>query len=230
MKCAAFRKKLAEIDTALSDHKFTASELEHLEKCASCSKLIKLDQELDLIICEELQQIEVPDRVKEKLRQNMTTKAGSPQHSALKWVAVPGLAIAAMLVFFLFPHGGSFASMDEIGQLAITDHESHLGRACNKGIPADLAAWGKETIGFAITAPALPFTDSELIGVGKCILGDCDTAHLTYVRNGKRFSVFIFPAKETTFSLHKNRNYTLDFDNYRVTIWKSKRQVYALVT
>jgi len=50
-----------------------------------------------------------------------------------------------------------FASMDDIGQLAIIDHESHLGRACNKGIPTDLAAWGKENIGFSITTPVLPF-------------------------------------------------------------------------
>ena len=36
--------------------------------------------------------------------------------------------------------------------------------------------------------------------------------------------------KEAAFSLHKDRNYTLDFEDYRITIWKSKQQVYALVT
>ena len=230
MKCEEFKIKFSGSDTDESDPGLTATEREHLEKCKSCSKLMKLDQELDAVIREELQQIEVPERVKEKLRQNMSAETGSPQVSIFKWVAVPALAMAAMLVIFLLPHGGSFSSMDDIGQLAITDHESHLGRACNKGIPADLAAWGKETIGLAITAPALPFADSELIGVSKCVLGDCETAHLIYVRNGKRFSVFIFPEKEAEFSLHKDRNYTLDFENHRVTIWKSKQQVYALVT
>lgn len=230
MKCEEFRRKFSESDAAGDDRGFTASEREHLEKCASCQAFMKLDQELDAVIREELQQLKVPERVKEKLRQNMISEGSSPRVSILKWAAVPALAMAAMLVIFLLPRGGSFASMDDIGQLAIADHESHLGRACNKGIPVDLAAWGKETNGLAITAPVLPFTDSELIGVSKCTLGDCETAHLTYIRNGKRFSVFIFPEKEAGFSLHKERNYTLDFDNYRVTIWKSKQQVYALVT
>jgi hypothetical protein len=120
--------------------------------------------------------------------------------------------------------------MDHIGQLAIADHESHLGRACTKGVPADLSAWGRKTIGLALTAPVLPFADSELIAVSKCTLGDCETAHLTYVRNGKRFSVFIFPEKEAGFSLHMDRTYTLDFVKYQVTILKSKQQVYPLVT
>ncbi len=230
MKCEEFKKRFSGSDTVLSDEELTVSECEHLEKCESCSKFMKLDKKLDTAIREELQQVEVPAQVLEKLRQNMSASTISSGSSILKWAALPALAMAAMLVIVLLPNGGSFASMDDIGQLAILDHESHLGRACNKGIPTDLAAWGKENIGLAITAPVLPFTDSELIAVSKCTLGDCETAHLTYLRNGKRFSVFIFPAKEADFSLHKNRNYTLDFDNYQVTIWKSKQQVYALVS
>ena len=230
MKCEEFKKRFSGSDTAPSNEKLTASEREHLEKCESCSRFMQLDKQLDTAIREEMQQVEVPTHVLEKLEQNMSAAAISPKSSILKWAALPALAMAAMLVIVLLPNGGSFSNMDDIGQLAILDHESHLGRACSKGIPADLAAWGKENIHFAITAPVLPFTDSELIAVSKCTLGDCETAHLTYLRNGKRFSVFIFPEKEADFSLHKNRNYTLDFDSYRVTIWKSKRQVYALVT
>ena len=231
MRCEEFKRKFSGSDAVLIDDGLTASEREHLDKCESCSKLMKLDQQLDSVIREELQQVEVPAQVLEKLQHNMSSAAMSPRISILNWAALPALAMAAMLVIVLLPHGGSFASMDDIGQLAIIDHESQLGRACNKeGIPRDLAAWGKKNIGLAITAPVLPFTDSELIAVSKCTLGDCETAHLTYIRNGKRFSVFIFPEKEADFSLQKNRNYTLEFDSYRVTIWKVKQQVYALVS
>ena len=231
MKCEEFRRKLSGSETVESNQRLTDTEREHLENCESCSKLVKLDEQLNTVIREELQQVEVPERVKERLQQNLMADVTAPQVSVVKWlkVAVPALAMAAILVIVLLPGGGSFASMDDVGQLAITDHESHLGRACKKGLPADLAAWGKEAIGLAITAPELPFPDSELIAVSKCTLGDCDTAHLTYVRDGKRFSVFIFPEKEAAFSLYKGRNYTLDFENYRVTIWKSKQQIYALV-
>lgn len=232
MKCEDFKRKLSGSDAAETNQELTKTMREHLETCESCNKFMKLDEQLDTVIREEFQQVEVPERIKERLQQNLMANVTTPQVSVLKWlkVAAPALAMAAMLVIFLLPDRGSFASLDDVGQLAITDHESHLGRACNKGLPADLTVWGKETIGLAITAPELPFPDSELIAVSKCTLGDCDTAHLTYVRNGKRFSVFIFPEKEAAFSLHKDRNYTLDFENYRVTIWKSKRQVYALVT
>jgi len=230
MKCEEFKKIFSESDAARSDQTFTTDEIEHLQTCESCSSLVNLDLELDAVIRKEFKQEEVPARVKEKLRQNMTNDAGGSLHSAIIRVAVPALAMAAMLIIFLLPHGGSFASMDHIGQLAIADHESHLGHACTKGVPVDLAAWGRETIGLAISVPVLPFAGSELIAVSKCTLGDCETAHLTYVRDGKRFSVFIFPVKEAGFSLHTDRNYTLDFEKYQVTIWKSKQQVYALVT
>ena len=230
MNCKEFRIVFFGNGTTEIDRNLTPAELDHLESCDNCSRLMELDQELDAAIREGLQQVDVPGQVKEKLLQNMAVNAASSKNVILKWAAAPVLALTAMFAIFFFSGGSGFDSMDDVGQLAIIDHESHLGRICSKGVPADLAAWGLENIGLAIIAPSLPFTNSELIAVSKCTLGDCEAAHLTYVHNGKRISVFIFPEKEAGFAMHKNRNYTIEFAAHKVTIWKSKHQVYALVT
>ncbi len=107
---------------------------------------------------------------------------------------------------------------------------SHYKIPCSKGLPQDLAAWGKENIGIQITAPELPFANARLIEVSKCTLGDCATAHLVYMDNGKRFSVFIIPENEADFTLSSKRKYTVEIDGHQVKIWKVDHQVYALVT
>jgi anti-sigma factor RsiW len=222
MNCETFQKSVTENDA----HELDSAEQNHLQECEQCQTFVKLDEKLVSLIRKNLAQIAVPEHLKSSLKANLNDQKNGT-YGFLKWA--PAMAMAGMLIFFLIPQGGSFASMDEIGQLAITDHEFHQGKSCSKGIPEDLSAWGKESIGFSITLPELPFRDYELIGVSKCRLGDCDTAHLIYERNGKRFSVFIFPEKEAAFSLHASRNYTLDFDSYQVSIWKTNTQVYALV-
>ena len=201
-----------------------------MQNCDDCRKIIALDLELEKVLHEQFHQVEVPAQVRKKIEQNIPDKDGFTKSMLFRWSFVPALAIAAMLVIFLFPFNGSFASMDELGMLAIADHESHIDRPCTKGIPENLSAWGEDTIGLRITRPVLPFSDCELIGVSMCRLGDCYTAHLLYNRNGEKISVFIFPEKEANFSLVADRNYSLEYGPHRVTIWKTNNQIYAMVT
>lgn len=229
MNCQELRQRVSEMPHGPHGEDLSASQLQHLANCPACSAFLTKDQELESHIRGALKQVEVPERVTHGIHQNMT-HSSSPGVPWLQWASGSTVALAALLLLFFLPGGGSFASMDDMGQLAIADHESHLGRACSKGLPEDLAAWGKETIGVAITAPRLPFKGGKLIAVSKCILGDCATAHLTYSRDGKRFSVFIIPEKEADFALHRDRNYTLQFQGYEVTIWKTGNQIYAMVS
>ncbi|MEN8189224.1 MAG: hypothetical protein ABFS19_05210 [Thermodesulfobacteriota bacterium] len=202
----------------------------HLAGCDTCQHILALDQSLEEKLKGSLEQLEVPRRLQERLDQNMRSNRLQPTRSQLiRRALAPALAMAAMLVIFLLPSGGSFASMDELGNLVIADHDSHADKPCSKEIPKDLATWGEEQIGLRIAAPELPFSDSKLIAASKCKLGDCDAVHLIYSRNGKRFSVFIFPEQEADFSLVAQRNYSVEYAHRRVTIWQSGQQIYAMV-
>lgn len=203
----------------------------HLATCDTCNLIFGLDQSLESKLRNNIEQQEVPRRLLERLDQNMHSNRRWPLHPQLiKRTLAPALAMAAMLLIFLLPSGGSFASMDEVGSLAIADHDSHIDKPCSEGIPEDLGSWSEEQIGLSLSAPKLPFSGSKLVGVSKCRLGECDTMHLVYSRNGKRFSVFIFPAKEVRFSLVNHRNYSLEYEEHRVTIWQSGKQIYAMVS
>ena len=228
MSCKEFQGRFQAGDAHTPAMELSEAEQMHLESCDSCRQMVELDTVLEQTIRAGLKQVEVPEQLQSRLQQNLGAARPRKGVSFLR-VSIPVAAVAAMLLIFLFPHGASFTSMDEIGQLAIVDHESHLGQSCSKGLPEDLAVWGKEHIGMAISRPTLP-PGSKLISVSKCTLGDCDTAHLRFSRDGKIFSVFIFPEKEAGFSLADNRNYTLDFSRHKVIIWKSNHQVFALVS
>ena len=229
MKCDEFKTNLIDNDTLHSVRKFSATEQEHIEKCDGCRAFAGFNQKLDNIIRKELQQVAVPARVKERLRQNQEPENNYFQKTILKLTLLPAVTITALLVIFFLPDNGSLTSMNQMSQFAITDHINHPGSSFAKGIPPNLAAWGKEKIGRAITAPVLPFAGSILVGVTKCILGDCKAAHLSYEHNGKHFSVFVIPEEEIDFAMNKDKNYTVDFENHQVTLWKSNQQVYILV-
>ncbi len=230
MNCHEVRELLGGDEAREITDKIDAAVEKHLKNCQSCRNFLELDQQLETIIREELQQVAVPERLRQKLQQNIKAESQNSKPAILWWSIAPVMAMAAMLLIFLLPQSGAFASMDEVAQLAIAEHNSHLDKPCIKKIPKDLASWSKEQIGQPITLPTIPLTGLELVGIDKCTLGDCPTAHLRYRHEGKIFSVFVFPAKEARFALVQDRNYTLDLNKHQVTIWEANQQVYAMVS
>lgn len=204
----------------------------HLAQCGKCQQIYELDQMLETKLQGNLEKLEVPERLWERLEQNMAGRSRwiiDPH--LLRKVAVPVLAMAAMLVFFLFPmvlENSSFASMDELGQLAISDHLNHGVQGCTSEAILDLPSWSQDELGYKVDAPELP-EGAKLLAAAICRLGDCDTVHLMYSRGAKRFSVFIFPEREAAFTLAAGRSYSLDFGNHQVTLWQTGEQIQAMV-
>lgn len=228
MTCSEFRQWFQDHES----DEITEAVQAHLAQCDKCQQIFELDQVLETKLKTNLEQLEVPERLLERLEQNMA--GGSswvvPPH-LLRKIAAPALAMAAMLVLFLFPldsENSSFASMDELGQLAISDHLNHGIQGCTSDAILDLPAWSQKELGFKIKAPELP-EGAKLLAAAICQLGDCDTVHLMYSRGTERFSVFVFPEKEAGFKLAMGRSYSLDFGNHEVTLWQTGEQIQAMV-
>ncbi|MEN8199262.1 MAG: hypothetical protein ABFR63_04225 [Thermodesulfobacteriota bacterium] len=136
-----------------------------------------------------------------------------------------------MLVLFLFPFGSqtsSFASMDELGRLAIVDHLSHDSKGCSSSALLDLGVWSLKELGYRVNQPEVP-EGAELLAASKCRLGECDTVHLMYRRGEEYFSVFVFPKDEADFALASGKSYSLDFGDHRVTLQQRGGQIQAMV-
>ena len=228
MTCREFRKWFQDHES----DEITKTVHAHLAECEKCQQIYALDQVLESKLKRTFQQLEVPERLQKRLEQNMVGKSRwIVQPHLLRKIVVPTLAVAAMLLLFLFPmasQNSSFASMDELGQLAIGDHLNHGIQGCTSGAVLDLPAWSQKELGYRVTAPELS-EGAKLLAVAVCRLGDCDTVHLMYSRGTERFSVFIFSEKEAEFKLAYGRSYSLDFGNHQVTLWQTGEQIQAMV-
>ncbi len=228
MTCSEFREWFQDHES----DEITDSIQAHLTECDKCLQIYELDQRLETKLKNNFEQLEVPERLQKRLQQNMAGRSRwIVQPHLLRKIAAPALAIAAMLVLFLFPmasDNSSFASMDELGQLAISDHLNHGIEGCTSEAILDLPAWSQKELGYKVNTPELP-EGAKLLAVAVCRLGDCDTAHLMYSRGTERFSVFVFPEKEAGFRLAAGRSYSLDFGNHQVTLWQSGEQIQAMV-
>ncbi len=228
MTCETFRQWFLDHES----DEMTDAIRAHLADCEKCQQIIALDQTLEQKLHNSFEQLEVPARLQERLDQNMRGSTRWLRKSGrLRQIAAPALAIAAMLIFFLFPlasEKGSFASMDTVGQLAISDHLSHGTKGCTSSALLDLESYSLRELGYAVKPPTVP-EGAKLLAAAKCQLGDCDTLHLMYSLAGKAFSVFVFPEDEADFKLAAGRSYSLDFGNHQVTLWQTGEQIQAMV-
>lgn len=228
MTCSEFRQWFQDHES----DEITEAVRKHLAQCSKCQQIFELDQKLDERLKDNFEQLEVPERLQKRLEQNMAGRSRwIMQPHLLRKIAAPALAMAAMLVLFLFPmvsENSSFASMDELGQLAISDHLNHGIQGCTSEAILDLPAWSNKEVGYKVEEPELP-EGAKLLAAAICRLGDCDTVHLMYSRGKERFSVFIFPEKEAGFRLATGRSYSLDFGNHQVTLWQTGEQIQAMV-
>ncbi len=228
MTCETFRQWFLDHES----DEMTDAIRAHLAECDKCQQIFALDQALEKKLHNSFEQLEVPARLQKRLDQNMRGNSRwLVQPRRFRQIAGPVLAIAAMLVLFLFPYASeksSFASMDTVGQLAISDHLSHGTKGCNSSALLDLESYSLRELGYAVKPPTVP-EGAKLLAAAKCRLGDCDTLHLMYSLNDKPFSVFVFPEAEAEFKLAAGRSYALDFGNHQVTLWQTGQQIQAMV-
>ncbi len=229
MTCNEFRQWFQDHES----DEMTDSIRGHLSNCATCRDMFDLDRKLETKLRTNFVQLEVPARLQERLDQNLGSN-NLPRIEP-RWIrraVVPALAMAAMLVLFLFPMGydnSSFGTMDELGRLAIVDHLSHGTEGCSSTAQLDLAAWSEQEVGYRVNMPEVP-EGAELLAASKCRLGDCDTVHLIYSLGEEHFSVFVLPKKEAGFKLEQEKFYSLNFGEHQVRLWRSGGQIQAMVT
>lgn len=228
MTCDTFRRWFLDHES----EEMTDAIRSHLSECEKCQQIFALDQALETQLHNSFEQLEVPERLQGRLEQNMCGNSRwRMQPGWFRQIAAPSLAIAAMLLLFLFPFAsekGSFASMDTVGQLAISDHLSHGAKECNSAALLDLESYSIKELGYTVKLPEVP-GGAKLLAAAKCRLGDCDTLHLMYRLDGKALSVFVFPKEEADFKLASGRSYSLDFGNHQVKLWQTGEQMQAMV-
>jgi hypothetical protein len=228
MTCDTFRQWFLDHES----DEMTDAIRSHLAVCDKCQQIFALDQVFEQKLQNSFEQLDVPARLQERLDQNMRgSTRWMKQSRRLRQLVAPALAVAALLLFFLFPlasEKSSFASMDTVGQLAISDHLSHGTKGCNSSALLDLESYSLKELGYAVKPPIVP-EGAKLLAAAKCRLGDCDTLHLMYSLAGKPFSVFVFPKEEAEFTLVADRSYSLDFGNHQVTLWQTGEQIQAMV-
>lgn len=229
MNCNEFKQWMQDHDTV----EMTESVRNHLENCSKCQQIFTLDQRLDDKLRTLLQPVEVPELLRERLEQNLSGAGYRKRRYIMTWKKfVPALAAAALLVFLLLPftgRQGSFTSMDQLSQYAITDHTNHGIKDSSVSDLNDLGAWAMKELGYSISWPELP-GEAKLIAATRCRLGNCDTAHLIYSQMNAIFSVYIFSEKQAGFNLAAGRVYSLKIGKHTVKLWKSGDQVQAMVT
>lgn len=229
MNCDEFKQWFQDHE----DTELTIAASNHLKECSHCQQIYELDQRLEEKLKLLLEPLEPPELLKERLSQNLSeTRYPWPQ-SITGWKKLgPALAMAAMVVFFLFPFNRTehpFTSMAQIGQFAFTDHNYHgLGTYTEEKIK-NIGIWSLEELGYEINYPKVP-DGAKLVKVVKCKLGDCDTAHLIFNQGERRFSVYVFPEKEVGFSLEEERLYSLNVGMNLVKLWKTGNQVQVMIT
>jgi anti-sigma factor RsiW len=228
MECKEFKQWFQDHETI----EMTRSAQDHLDSCEKCQKLLELDQKLDQKLHKLLQPLEVPERLKERLDQNFSETGFNKGNPIVLWKkSVPAFAIAAMLVFLLFPFSGrenSFASMDQLGEYAATDHASHGISDCSVRSIGDIGTWSARELGYKLNWPTVP-QGATLVGANKCRLGKCDTAHLIYSQNGTRFSVYVFSKKMIVFDLIAGNIHSTKIGDYGVELWEKGDQVQVTV-
>lgn len=228
MDCKEFKQWFKDHEAA----EMTPSVQAHLDSCKNCRDMFDLDQNLDQKLYDLLQPVKVPEHLRERLDQNFSESGVYREKPLLSWkISAPAFALVAMLVVLLFPFARketSFASMAQLSEYATTHHAAHDIKSCSAQKISDLGAWSSKELGYAIHWPTVP-QGAALIGVTKCRLGTCDTAHLIYSMDGTRFSVYIFSKELIDFQLRTAKiNYTNTVE-YDVELFDSGDQIQVTV-
>ena len=129
------------------------------------------------------------------------------------------LAVAGALVFTLTDPARVLAAeiaADHVKCFALQDTSATAD-------PVEVANRWKATHGWTLpVVPSIPAEGLRLVGLRRCFSTEGSMAHLLYVYNDRRLSVFVWPA-------NGSQPRTLDVLGHRAVIWSSSDRLFAVV-
>ena len=229
MNCTEFKAWLSHKDG--HDHLPDQEDESHLAACVQCARLYALDQEMEAKLAASFAEVDPPDTVLDKIRQDERYAELEEPGPGRPWKMLAAFLATGviMAVVFLKPFAGGIRSVDEIGSLAVANHlNEDLAMAFTTGQIDDVSAWFAERIGYPVPLPDMG-PGVALLGGRPCILGYNKAAYLLYERAGRKISVFAIHPDGLRFDLESGRTYSINSGNHTVNLWSENGLVYAAV-
>jgi anti-sigma factor RsiW len=140
------------------------------------------------------------------------------------------MAALVVVVMLLNPFSGHLQTVDEVVALSVANHlDTSMEMAFRAGEVSDVGQWFSQRIGYAVRLPDLKRLGLNLLGGRECAFGEIDAALLFCNSKGKRASLFVINPNEVGVRFDRKRKYTVEEDDFKVTLWKESGMVYAMV-
>lgn len=232
VNCQEFKQWLIDQDSA--GEKVFRQVKDHIEVCQACKALYQTDMALDTMLNKGMQTVEPPAGLIERARQKIESESWPRpfRFLSISWkTAVPTLAMAALvLVMLLNPFSVHLQTVDEMVAHSLANHlDTGMEMSFRAGEVTDIGKWFTQRLGYAVRLPDLKRLGLSLLGGRECAFGKIDAALLFCNSKGKRASLFVINQNDVGVSFDRERKYTIEEGDLKVTLWKESGLVYALV-
>ena len=203
----------------------------HIDVCAQCEKLHRMDLAMERCLSDAMTPISPPADLVSKIKQDLHSIPAKQKKITLRWrLMAPALAVAVILLFFINSLMVPTRGVENLGLQALANHlDDQQSMAFRAGETNDVAGWFAKRIGFAAAPPKLCDDGLVLQGGRTCKLGLTDAAYLIYQKNGKKCSVFVINPADLNFKLEKDKKFSVKENDLDIKIWSESNLVYAMV-
>lgn len=229
MKCAEFREWMrGRIQTGAPEDLDARA---HAGSCPSCDRLLRLDQAAEQTLRAGLSRVAAPAGLQAGVKLIAAEKGR--ERKGWRWLvpAASGAALAGLLLLLLVfkPFGPRLDSIERIAALAEKSHVAAMAMQFQAAQVADVPGWFRNRLAFDVRMPDLAGRGLTLLGGRKCSLGAAETAYLFYSGAGKRYSLFVLPARAVSIPLEEGKAYRYPLPDREVEVWREKDTVYILI-
>lgn len=228
MKCKAFLTWLEDRD--LHDVSEADKAIKHAEGCPDCKDVYVKDEQLNALLRENIAWQPLPEKLKSRIDLNLDKQDVYERRKTSWWSKGIPLALAAMLVIYLvIPFSSQIQALEVMGNDIVADHLKHSDDVMIVHDLKDLSAYCEKYMNTTVTRPQLP-AKYKFIGARVCHVGQYNSAHLTYMVEGKRVSLFIVDASPSEFGMKRGRKYDVASGDHSIQFWRENNKIYALLT
>lgn len=227
MTCAEFREWLKIMTQTGVAEGETARR--HADFCPACARLLSLDQAAEQALRASLVRVEAPAGLAASVKMIAGESRKERRSWVRFWLAMPGAALALLLLLVFHPLDRSLSSIEQIARLAEKSHFAGYTMQFRAGEVSDLAGWFRDKLDFEIAPPELAHRGLEFLGGRKCTLGGKDVAYLFFEQDGKRFSLFQLDAGDVKIDLEEGQTYRYPIHDCVVELWKEGNRVFVLI-
>lgn len=230
MNCKKFEDWLSGPEK-IDSNEIPESHAEHLDGCADCDELYRVDAAVEQNIRKSLSPRDVPQKLAVSIDQAIDgTKSSFRFNAGSLGIAVSIFIVTVATVLWYSAIPFKFDNLQQLSEEVVLRHlkgNTTMSFTAD-GIDQALIILSRE-LEFNVIPPRLGDQGFVLLGGRLCMVGKCRTAYLFYRYNDKTCSLFIFDYDNLDFKLADGSRYTNLLRGYRTNIWKENGQVYALV-